>query len=58
MNITSIPVNPKIASDNSVIGTLVLAKCLNTEVTSGQNLVKMMEQSVTPNLGQNVDLKV
>ncbi len=40
------------------IGTAVLAKSLDTIEVSGDNLVKMMELSVNPNLGQNVDIKL
>ncbi|MDF2588796.1 MAG: putative motility protein [Anaerocolumna sp.] len=40
------------------IGTAVLTMSLDTLETSGDNLVKMMEQSVNPNLGQSVDIKL
>ena len=43
---------------NAVIGTAVLAKNLDTFETSGEGIVKMMEQSVNPGIGQNIDLKI
>lgn len=58
MNISSIPIETNPMINNPEIGTLVMAKCLDTAETSGQNMVKMMEQSVNPNLGQNIDFKV
>ena len=36
----------------------VLAKTLDTVEESGDLLIKMMEQSVTPHLGQNIDISV
>ena len=40
------------------IGTAVLGQTLDTIEVSSENLVKMMELSVSPNLGQNVDIKL
>lgn len=40
------------------IGTAVLAQTLDTIEVSSDNFVKMMEQSVNPNIGQNVDIKL
>lgn len=42
----------------SSISTAVLAKSLDTIEVSGDNLVKMMELSANPNLGQNIDIKL
>lgn len=36
----------------------VLAKTLDTVEESGDRMIKMMEQSVTPHLGQNIDITV
>lgn len=46
------------AASSPVIGMAVLSKSLETAVTAGQGMVKMMEQSVNPNLGANIDLRV
>lgn len=58
MNISSISANTISNADNSIIGTMVLAKCLDSQEATGQSIVKMMEQSVNPELGQNIDLRV
>jgi hypothetical protein len=43
---------------SSDISTAVLKKSLDTTEQSGNNFVKMMEQSVNPNLGQNIDIRL
>ncbi|HWT75701.1 MAG TPA: YjfB family protein [Mobilitalea sp.] len=60
MTIASLPVSTTQyqSASSPVIGMAVLAKSLDTAKQSGQDLIKMMEQSVNPNLGQNIDLKV
>lgn len=40
------------------IGIAVLAKNLDTVEKAGDNMIKMMEQSVAPNLGQNIDIRL
>ncbi len=40
------------------IGTAVLGKSLDTMETMGDGLKKIMETSVAPNLGQNIDYSV
>lgn len=51
-----IPINPSI---NSVdVGVAVLAKNLDTVEKLGQSMIRMMEQSVAPHKGQNIDLRV
>lgn len=36
----------------------MLAKTLDTVEESGAMMIKMMEQSVTPHLGQNIDISI
>lgn len=38
------------------IGTAVLAKSMDTSEAAGAAMIQMMEQSVAPNLGQNIDI--
>lgn len=45
----------QVASDVSVA---VLRKSLDTLDTTGENMIKMMESSVYPNLGQNIDYSI
>ncbi len=40
------------------LGTALLSKSLDTAESMGDNMVKMMERSVTPELGGNIDLSV
>lgn len=47
----------------SKVGTAVLSKAMDTNEELGQGLVQMidaaaMEQSVNPNLGTNIDMRV
>lgn len=38
------------------VGVAILAKNLSSAETIGEDIVKMMEQSVNPNLGSNIDI--
>lgn len=58
MTITSLPIATNPTIDSVTIGTAVLAKSLDTVETAGQNMIKMMEKSVNPNLGTNIDLRL
>jgi hypothetical protein len=40
------------------VGISVLNNTKNQAVQEGQNLVKMIEQSVQPNLGSSLDIRV
>ncbi len=40
------------------VGTAVLSMSLDTIEAAGDNMIKMMEQSVHPDLGQNIDIKL
>jgi hypothetical protein len=40
------------------VSTAVLGMNLDAIEASGDNFVKMMEQSVNPNLGQSIDIKL
>jgi hypothetical protein len=58
MDIMSLSGIPSIASTPSTIEVAMLSKSLDTYQTTGENLTKMMEASVNPNLGQNIDIRV
>jgi len=49
------PVNLNLKTE---VDTAVLSMSLDTIEVAGENLIKMMEQSVSPNLGQNIDIKL
>ena len=40
------------------INVAILSQSLDTVETMGTDMVKMMEQSVQPNLGQNIDITI
>ena len=42
----------------SEVGVAMLSKALDTQETMGAEMVKMMEQSVMPHLGGNIDYSV
>lgn len=42
----------------SEVSTAILAKTLDQQETSSDGLQKIMEQSVTPHLGQSVDISL
>jgi hypothetical protein len=42
----------------SDVSTAVLEKSLDTSKELGASFIKMMEQSVNPELGQNIDIRM
>lgn len=40
------------------VGIAVLSKALDTVEESGELMIQMMEQSVNPHLGANIDVRV
>lgn len=43
---------------NTEWGIAMMANALDTAEMVGDDLTKMMEASVTPNLGQNIDIRL
>ncbi|NLP16413.1 MAG: putative motility protein [Clostridiales bacterium] len=58
MKITSLPIPTNPSIDSVDVGIAVLAKNLDTIEKLGQSMIKMMEQSVAPQLGQNIDIRL
>jgi hypothetical protein len=58
MNISSLSLPVSQPVNSTTVGVAVLAKNLDTIEQSGQSMIKMMEQSVQPALGQSIDLMV
>lgn len=52
----SAAVNPQVTMTD--ISVAVLSKNLDTIEKAGQNLIQMMEQSVQPHLGNNIDFRI
>ncbi|WP_018757823.1 YjfB family protein [Paenibacillus terrigena] len=58
MNISTLSTVMKQNSLSQAVGIRLLKMSNDQATQNGQNIVKMMEQSVQPNLGGNLDLKV
>ncbi len=61
MNITSLNSTSISLSDTSSMNAIdvsILKKSLDTVEMSGDMLTKMMEQSVNPNIGANIDIRI
>lgn len=58
MDIAGLSMNLATSKVNSDVSVLMLKKSLETIETGGEGLKKMMEASVTPNLGQNIDYSI
>ena len=58
MDITALSSSMSLADVSSRVGIAVLAKNLDTIETLGDGMKKMMEMSVNPNLGANIDVQV
>ncbi len=58
MDIAGLSMDLSSARITSDVQVAVLKKSLDTLESSGDGLTKMMEASVTPNLGQNIDVRI
>ncbi len=58
MSIASMSTAMAMQQVQSEVSTAVLSKALETNASAGDDLAKMMENSVTPYLGGNIDLSV
>ncbi|MBQ4283409.1 MAG: YjfB family protein [Lachnospira sp.] len=58
MNISSLSIPMSHANVSNDIEVLMLKKSLDTLETTGDGIQKMLETSVMPHLGQNIDYSV
>ncbi len=58
MDITEISTSISQANTLNAVSTAVLSMSLDMVETTGEGLVKMMELSVNPNIGSNIDVSV
>ncbi len=56
MDITAYSMMVSQASTMSAVNTRILAKTLDAAEMQGEQLTKMMEQSVNPGSGRNIDI--
>ncbi len=58
MDIAALSMQTSALNTADMVSVAVFKKALETIEDSGEGMIKMMEQSVTPHLGQNIDLRV
>lgn len=58
MTIGGITTNISTSNVSNDIQVAMLKKSLDTVANTGSELTKMMEASVTPSIGQNIDISV
>ena len=58
MDIASLSTSLSMSKVNNDVGVLMLSKQLDTVEVMGDSMLKMMEQSVNPNLGANIDISI
>lgn len=58
MDITALSSSLASVSTGNDISTLLLSKSLDTFEEQGMEMVKMMEQSVSPSVGANIDIRL
>ena len=58
MNIASLSTDLAMSNTMTAVSTAVMKQTMDTNEALGTEMVKMMEKSVTPHLGSNVDVKL
>lgn len=58
MDIAEISMSLSQSKVTAAASTAVLSMSLDTMETAGENMVKMMELSVNPNIGSNIDISI
>ena len=58
MNIASLSTDIAMSKTMTAVSTAVMKQNMVTNETMGEEMVSKMEKSVTPNLGNNVDVKL
>ncbi len=58
MDIAAMSMSLNQINTSSEVGVAMLSKALDTQETMGAEMIKMMEQSVNPHIGANIDVTV
>ncbi len=58
MDIPALSIAMSMDKVNTNWGIAMMSKALDTAEVTGEALTKMMEASVSPDLGQNIDIRV
>lgn len=58
MDIAALSTQLSSASLSNQVGISVLKKAMDTQTAQSTEMIQLMEQSVMPHIGQNLDLKI
>lgn len=58
MDIASLSTALSMSQVNNDVGILMLSKQLDTAEAAGDSMIKMMELSVNPHIGANIDVSI
>ena len=58
MSIASLSTDMALEKTMTAVGTAVMKQTMDTNEILGNEMIKMMEKSVMPHLGNNVDVKL
>lgn len=58
MTLSALSIGASSIDTGNTVGLMMVKKSLESIEQNGDNLTKMMEASVTPHLGQNIDYTV
>ncbi len=58
MDIAALSMTMNQINTSTDVGVAMLSKALDTQEDMGAEMIKMMEQSVTPHIGANIDVSV
>ncbi|TGY96010.1 putative motility protein [Petralouisia muris] len=58
MDIASLSTALSMTSVNNDVGAIMLSKQLDTMENMGDSMIKLMEQSVNPHIGGNIDISI
>lgn len=58
MDISALSTALSMVNTSSDLGVIMLSKQLDIVEAQGDSMVKALEQSVTPHLGNNIDIRV
>ncbi len=58
MDIAALSTSLSRINTSNDVGVVMLSKALDTQEKMGAEMIRMMEQSVTPHIGSNIDITV
>lgn len=58
MDIAALSTTLSMVNTSNDVGVLMLSKQLDLVESQGDSMIKALEQSVTPHLGNNIDIRV